>query len=133
MTSSTLGDGEDCRVRDHHDGNHQKAEPEHGRGWEPVELARISLVGLAVLASWFQLWKGFASFDVIAFTAALIGGYPIFREAFENVLERRMTMELSMTIALVAALIVGEFFTALVIVFFVLVAELLEGLTVDRG
>jgi Cd2+/Zn2+-exporting ATPase/Cu+-exporting ATPase len=63
----------------------------------------------------------------------LIGGYPIFREAFENVLERRMTMELSMTIALVAALIVGEFFTAVVIVFFVLIAEWLEGLTVERG
>jgi cation transport ATPase len=46
---------------------------------------------------------------------------------------RRMTMELSMTIALVAAVAIGEFFTALVIVLFVLVAEVLEGLTVDRG
>jgi len=32
-------------------------------------------------------------------------------------------MELSMTIALAAALAIGEFFTALVIVLFVLVAE----------
>lgn len=38
-----------------------------------------------------------------------------------------------MTIALVAALVIGEFFTVLVIVFFVLVAELLEGLTAGRG
>ena len=38
-----------------------------------------------------------------------------------------------MTIALVAALLIGEFFTALVITLFVLVAEILEGLTVDRG
>src|ERR671925_258030 len=44
-----------------------------------------------------------------------------------------MTMELSMTIALAAALAIGEFFTALVIVLFVLVAEVLEGLTVGRG
>jgi len=44
-----------------------------------------------------------------------------------------MTMELSMTIALVAALVVGEFFTALVIALFVLAAEVLEGLTVGRG
>ena len=44
-----------------------------------------------------------------------------------------MTMELSMTIALVAALAIGEFFTALVIVFFVLIAEALESLTVGRG
>jgi heavy metal translocating P-type ATPase len=65
--------------------------------------------------------------------AALIGGYPIFKEAFENIVERKMTMELSMTIALLSALAIGEFFTALVITAFVLAAEVLEGLTVGRG
>jgi heavy metal translocating P-type ATPase len=44
-----------------------------------------------------------------------------------------MTMELSMTIALLSALAIGEFFTALVITAFVLAAEVLEGLTVGRG
>ena len=44
-----------------------------------------------------------------------------------------MTMELSMTIALGAAVVVGEFFTAIVITMFVLAAEILEGLTVSRG
>ena len=38
-----------------------------------------------------------------------------------------------MTIALVAALVIGEVFTALVITAFVLVAEVLEGFTVSRG
>jgi Cd2+/Zn2+-exporting ATPase/Cu+-exporting ATPase len=131
--TGALAAGEDSRVHDRHGRHRQEAEHEHGPGLDAFELIRIGFVGLAVLASWFQLWKGFASFDVIAWTATLIGGYPIFREAFENVLERRMTMELSMTIALVAALIVGEFFTAVVIVFFVLIAEWLEGLTVERG
>ena len=42
-------------------------------------------------------------------------------------------MELSMTIALLAALGIGEFFTALIITVFVLAAEVLEGLTVSRG
>ena len=71
--------------------------------------------------------------SVIGLAATLIGGYPIFKEAFENIVERRMTMELSMTIALVSALAIGEFFTALVITGFVLAAEILEGLTVGRG
>jgi cation transport ATPase len=31
---------------------------------------------------------------VIGLAATLIGGYPIFKEAFENISERRMTMEL---------------------------------------
>ena len=70
---------------------------------------------------------------MIALVATLAGGYPIFKEAVANLVARRMTMELSMTIALAAALAIGEFFTALVIVLFVLIAEVLEGLTVGRG
>ena len=42
-------------------------------------------------------------------------------------------MELSMSIALIAAAAIGEFFMALVIALFVLVAEILEELTVSRG
>jgi len=63
----------------------------------------------------------------------IVGGWPIVSEAAENALARRMTMELSMTIAIIAAAAIGEFFTALVITLFVLVAEVLEGLTVGRG
>jgi cation transport ATPase len=66
---------------------------------------------------------------------AFAGRWPTsdFKEAFENVLVRRMTMELSMTIAIAAAAAIGQFFTALIITLFVLVAEVLEGLTVGRG
>jgi P-type Cu+ transporter len=98
-----------------------------------LDLIRIALVGVAVLASWFRAWEPFRGVDVIGLLAALVGGYPIFREAFEDIRARRMTMELSMTIALGAALAIGEFFTASLIVFFVLIAEVLEGLTVGRG
>ncbi len=111
-----------------HDGPEDR---EHSLEW--VELFRIGLVALACIASWLGFWQYFASIDVIALLATLVGGYPIFKEAVGNLLARRMTMELSMTIALVAALAIGEFSTALVIVLFVLVAEVLEGLTVGRG
>src|SRR5439155_21665148 len=106
---------------------------DHGHSLEKIDLIRIGLVALACIASWFGLWRHFASFDVVALVVTLVGGYPIFREALTNILARRMTMELSMTIALAAALAIGEFFTALVIALFVLVAEVLEGLTVGRG
>jgi heavy metal translocating P-type ATPase len=106
---------------------------EHGHGVEWTELVRIAFVALAAAAVWFRLWEPFAHFSVIGIAAALIGGYPIFKEAFENIVERKMTMELSMTIALLSALAIGEFFTALVITGFVLAAEVLEGLTVGRG
>jgi heavy metal translocating P-type ATPase len=96
-------------------------------------VLRVVFVALAAAAVWFHLWEPFHRVSVIGLAAALIGGYPIFKEALENIIERRMTMELSMTIALVSALAIGEFFTALVITAFVLAAEILEGLTVGRG
>src|ERR1700722_15223520 len=106
---------------------------QQGHGVEWAELVRIAFVALAAAAVWFRLWEPFPHVSVIGITAALIGGYPIFKEAFENIVERKMTMELSMTIALLSALAIGEFFTALVITGFVLAAEVLEGLTVGRG
>src|ERR1700733_10248744 len=108
-------------------------EEDHEHGFELVEVLRVAFVALAAAAVWFHLWEPFHRVSVIGLGATLVGGYPIFKEAFENILERRMTMELSMTIALVSALAIGEFFTALVITAFVLAAEILEGLTVGRG
>ena len=114
---------------EHHDHDHD--EHAHGVDWQ--DLVRILFVALAAAAVWFRVWEPLAHFSIIGIAATLIGGYPIFKEAVENIFEGRMTMELSMTIALVAALLVGEFFTALVIALFVLAAEVLEGLTVGRG
>jgi heavy metal translocating P-type ATPase len=111
----------------------QHAEPSQEHGFEWIDLVRIGFVALAAAAVWFRLWEPFPRVSVIGILAALIGGYPIFREAFDNLVERKMTMELSMTIALLSALAIGEFFTALVITAFVLAAEVLEGLTIGRG
>ncbi len=85
-----------------------------------------------------RLW-GFVSgsrfphLSLIGIIGLAVGGWPIYKEAFENLAARRMTMELSMTIAIVAAAAISEFFTALIITLFVLVAEVLEGATVARG
>ena len=112
---------------------HDRDHAEHEHGFEWIEIARIALVVLAAGAVWSRIWEPFPRVSVIGILATLIGGYPIFKEAFENIGERKMTMELSMTIALLSALAIGEFFTALVITAFVLAAEVLEGLTVGRG
>lgn len=111
--------------------DHKGRDREHGFEW--LDAVRVLFVAFAAAAVWFHLWEPFHRVSVIGLAATLIGGYPIFKEAVENIIERRMTMELSMTIALVAALAIGEFFTALVITAFVLAAEILEGMTVGRG
>src|SRR6202140_4617867 len=105
----------------------------HDHGFDLQEVIRIALVAVAAALVWFRVWEPFAHVSIIGIVGTLIGIYPILKEAAENVMERRMTMELSMTIAILAALAIGQFFTALIIVLFVLIAEVLEGLTVGRG
>ena len=114
-------------THDHGDDDH------HEHAFESLEMVRIVLVGLSAAAVWLRLWEPVAAFSVIGVAGLLIGGWPIFKEAFENLIAKRMTMELSMSIAIVAAAAISEFFTALVITLFVLVAEVLEGMTVSRG
>src|SRR6266700_52404 len=104
---------------------------EHKAGF--AEYVRLTLMALVIVASLTGWWRYWMSRDWLAFAATLIGGFPIFKEAWENLRKRRMTMELSMTLALVAALCIGQFLTALVIAFFVLFAELVEGYTVGGG
>src|SRR5690242_9823979 len=96
-----VGEPDDSADRDH----------EHGEALEWAELVRIGVVALAAAAVWFRIWEPFARVSIIGLTGTIGGGWPIFAEAWENIRARRMTMELSMTIALGAALVIGEFFT----------------------
>jgi Cd2+/Zn2+-exporting ATPase/Cu+-exporting ATPase len=132
---------DDEHDRDHHnhghhqdhddDHDHEHYDHEHETG--TAEYVRLGLMGIIVVASLTGWWRPFMARDWLAFAGTVIGGFPIYKEAWENLLKRRMTMELSMTIALLAALAIGQFFTAIVIAFFVLLAELLEGYTVGSG
>ena len=108
---------------------------EHGHenplNWR--DISRVLFVAVAAVSIWFLRGSSIPYLSVIGAICALAGGYPIYHEAYENIVQRRMTMELSMAIAIVAALAIRETFTALVITLFVLAAEILEGLTVGRG
>ncbi|NII11012.1 cation-translocating P-type ATPase [Oleiagrimonas sp. C23AA] len=114
-----------------HEGDHDHHGHEHT--FDVLEALRIGAVALAAIAVGFHWWEPWTRVSLIGVTGLLVGGWPIYKEALENLLARRMTMELSMTIAIVAAAAIGAFFTALIITFFVLVAEVLEGMTVSRG
>jgi P-type Cu+ transporter len=111
------------------------ATEEHERDFalSPVEAMRIIFVALAAAAVWFHVWEPVPRLSVIGAIGVLVGGWPIFKEAAENAAARRMTMELSMSIAIIAAAGISQYSTALIITLFVLVAEVLEGMTVSRG
>jgi heavy metal translocating P-type ATPase len=132
LTAKTPGTGERAnREEEIYQAEGPGKEHEHALDWQ--EIARIAFVAVAAGTAWFLGPLSGLSLVIAGAICTLAGGYPIFREAIENILERRMTMELSMAIAILAALAIREVFTALVITLFVLVAEVLEGLTVGRG
>lgn len=98
-----------------------------------MDVFRIALSAAVALLIWSGIGNSFLPVNILGIVALIFGGRPIFHEAFENLRARRMTMELSMTIAIVSAAAISEFFTALVIMIFVLVAEILEKMTMSRG
>lgn len=106
---------------------------DHDHAFEWSETLRIALVAVATACVWWRFWEPFPRVSLIGLVGLAVGGWPIFKEALENLVAKRMTMELSMSIAIVAAAVISEFFTALVITLFVLIAEVLEGMTVSRG
>lgn len=101
--------------------------------FEVWALARMAVAILGAAAVWFRLYEPVAQVSVIGLSALAFSAWPIFREAFANLVARRMTMELSMSIAIVAAAAIAEIFTALVVTLFVIVAEELEHLTIAKG
>jgi len=111
----------------------KRHDDDHGHALSWREVNRVLFVAAAAGAMWFLGRSPNPYIVGIGVICTVVGGFPIFHEAYENITQRRMTMELSMAIAIVAALAIREDFTALVITLFVLVAEILEGLTVGRG
>ncbi len=94
---------------------------------------RLFLMGVAALFSYLGFWRSFSPIDFVAIGATLVGGYPVFVETFHSLRHRSINMEVSMTVAIVASLLVGQFTAAVVVTFFVLLSEFIEAYAVDKG
>jgi Cd2+/Zn2+-exporting ATPase/Cu+-exporting ATPase len=62
------------------DDHSQDHDYEHSFDW--LEVARIVFVAVSAAAVWFQLWEPFQNVSVIGLAGLLVGGWPIFKEAF---------------------------------------------------
>ena len=102
---------------------------------EWADVVRIAVVGLAALGAWIAGAAGTPGWAVGAVGAVVlaVGCWPLLVEAAGDLRERRMSMELSMLLAIVAAAAIGEWVTALAVTVFALCAEVLEELSMDRG
>ncbi len=94
------------------DADHQD-DHDHGHALNWRDINRVLFVAAAAAVAWFIGGTRNPYITAIGVICTIIGGFPIFHEAYENITQRRMTMELSMAIAIVAALAIRELFTAL--------------------
>lgn len=104
--------------------------------WQRIDrsdLVRTLFVAACTLTVALGVTWPWPHVPVVAMIGLIVGCWPILMEALHDMRARRMSMELSMLIAIVAAAAIGEWVTALLITTFVLAAEILEDLTMDRG
>ena len=103
------------------------------------EIAVLSIVpcivGILITASWaLSHWKIGPYFlnAGLALFATLGGGYLRFVAGFKDISNRRITVNVFVTVALIATIAVGEFRAAAIIVFIMAVAGALESYTLDK-
>lgn len=95
----------------------------------------VAVVVFAVLGEWFG-WLDKLNERVpwpFWLTAVLVGGYRIFRNVLRAAWRRKITSHTLMTMGLVAAAAVGQWSAALLIVFFMRLAEYVENFTSARA
>ncbi len=99
-----------------------------------IEVLRLVGIGLVtIFVAWLQLiqpdWIG----KIIVTITVLVGGYPLFKESLYALRKGRVNMELSMVIAIIASLALFQFLPAIVVTFFAILSEFVEGFIVKKG
>ncbi len=115
-------------------------EDEKGKFTQYREIAVLSIVpvsvGILILASWvlarWEIGPYFLNAG-LALVATLFGGYQRFITGFKDIYNRRITVNVFVTVALIATLGVGEFRPAAIIVFIMAVTGALESYTLDKN
>ncbi|GBC97688.1 putative cadmium-transporting ATPase [bacterium HR17] len=101
--------------------------------WRSRE-ARAALTGaLFLVAGWVLAAIKSPLSQWCYFAAALIAGIPIARECVESLRERQISMEVLVTLAVAASLVIGEFHAGAVVAVLLLGGSVLEQLTAARA
>ncbi|MFQ5834707.1 MAG: heavy metal translocating P-type ATPase [bacterium] len=93
------------------------------------------IVGILVLVSWVLAYWQIGPYYLnagIALIATLFGGLQRFIAGFKDIYNRRITVNVFVTVALTATVAIGEFRAAAIIVFIMAVAGALESYTLDK-
>lgn len=98
-------------------------------------LVVTTVVTLAITAEWLGLLDKLSAVVPRPVWLALVvgGGYPIFRSVLRATLRRKVTSHTLMTVGLVAAMLAGAWPAAVLIVFFMRLADYIEQFTASRA
>ncbi|MDA4131713.1 MAG: HAD-IC family P-type ATPase, partial [Thaumarchaeota archaeon] len=91
------------------------------------------MMAVAAISSGIGISLKIFPFELVAVAATLLGGYPVYKETLQSLRHGHVNMEVSMTVAIFASLILGQFTVSVVITFFVLLSEYIETYAVDKG
>src|SRR5215813_2313595 len=90
-----------------------------------------AFVGALLLLNWFGVFKTIFGLDT-AIAITLLAGYKTFYNAISALLERRISADIALCIAVIAALSIGQYLAAAEAMFIVLVGEGLESYAAGR-
>ncbi len=90
---------------------------------------------IVVVGEWLGLFEAITQRVpwLIGLAIVLIGGYPVFRNVVRATLKGQVISHTLMTLGVLAALAVGEWATAVVVVFFMRVGDYAESFTAERA
>lgn len=118
------------------DATETPAHRHHDHGGEKglnAEWFRLGAVGILVALSWSGVLKPYLAWFDIAIPAIAIGIWPFLKKCWRTLKARAIDADLFMTMGVAAATAIGEFLSAGVITFFMLIAEMLEEFTARRS
>ena len=90
-----------------------------------------AFVGVLLLANWLGVFRTIFGLDT-AIVVTLLAGYKTFYNSISALLERRVSADIALCIAVIAALSVGQYLAAAEAMFIVLVGEGLESYAAGR-
>ncbi len=105
--------------------------------WDALVFGLVPFIVLIlIIASWILSFSSLVPFSVsggIALAATLFGGYTRFVSGFRDLYHRKITVNVFVTVALIATIAVGQFLSAALIVFIMAVVGAFESYTLDKA
>lgn len=97
------------------------------------DLLRIGFVLLLIVLSFTGITKRLSAIDIFSILAVIVGGYPLIKHAYIDLKGKSITTDVFMALGVVAAAAIGEFRSAAIIAFFMLISEFIESFTMEKS